>query len=98
MSVRSAYGDYISELLTAFAATQRPQIPDIIEPTNLLPPQAVHLPYSAFIKTDLSTAQIQQRQNNAYNKLHAATLQKAKRLPQIQDTNNTPQSNLRRLG
>ena len=92
MSVRSAYGEYINELLTAFTPTQRPQIPDIIEPTNLLPPQTVFLPYSAFIKTDLSTAQIQQRQNNAYNKLYAACIQKAKRLLLTQDTSqNTSQ-------
>jgi hypothetical protein len=81
VAVRAAYWNYIAEKLDVLQTAQRPEIPEIIEPENILPPQKIYLPYADFIKTEISPAQLKQRQTNAYNALHKASLRKAKRLP-----------------
>jgi hypothetical protein len=91
MSVFAAYGEYIKEKLNAFSETERPAIPEIIIPADMLPPQKIHLPYADFIKTEVSAAQLKQRQGNAYNALYKASLEKAKRLPLVENFFTTSQ-------
>ena len=80
--IHSFYDKYLNSRKKGI---DRIKAPNFESPFDMLEPQTITLPYEAFIKEGISSAEWVQRKRNAYNVNYESTMQKATKLPKGQN-------------